>query len=102
MRKVTQQTVMAFLNKQALKVGNTESTGTHLYLHGNKIAYWTEGGYIIIQTCGWNSNTTRERLNAIPNVRVYQRKGELYLNGAKWDGNAIAIDDNSKVRGEQY
>lgn len=100
MRKVTTATVGAFMDKRALRVGNTESTGTQLLLHGNKIAYWTEGGYIIIRTAGWNSNTTRERLNGIRGVSVYQRKGQLYLNGGKWDGNDIALDDNSKVRGD--
>lgn len=57
-----------------------------LFLHGNCIAK-LENGKLSITTAGWNTSTTRERLNALPNVHVYQRKGVLHLNGKPWDGN---------------
>ncbi len=82
------------MNKCPLNMGNTVSTGTELILFGNKIAYWTKGNYVIIRTAGWNSVTTRERLNAIPGVRVTQRDFQLYLNGREWDGNDVAVINN--------
>ena len=41
--------------------------------------------------CGWFSNTTKERLNGLPNVNIYQKNFEWFLNGKKWDGNLIDI-----------
>lgn len=64
MRKVTEQTVTAFLNRKNKSVGNTFSTGDALYLHGHKIAYW-EGDGIVVSFCGWPTSTTKERLNGL-------------------------------------
>jgi hypothetical protein len=94
MRKVTREVVGAFLAHKAKSVRNTVSTGNTLYLFGNRIA-WHDSmsdNTIIIATCGWNSVTTRDRLNAIPNVSLSTRKGQLYLNGSLWDGTAKHID----------
>lgn len=38
MRKVTQEVVGAFMRQEKRKIGNTESTGGSLWLHGNCIA----------------------------------------------------------------
>tara|TARA_R100001163_G_C5056654_1_gene193096 strand:+ start:1005 stop:1328 length:324 start_codon:yes stop_codon:yes gene_type:complete len=65
MRKVTEQTVKAFLNNKLKSVGNTITDGNSLYLHGNKIAWRLSNGDIEINMCGWGSVTTRERLNGL-------------------------------------
>jgi hypothetical protein len=65
--------------------------GDTLYLHGNPIIQVRLDG-VYIQTCGWNTITTRERLNGLPKVRVYSHKRQLHLNGAPWDGNWIKVD----------
>ena len=65
MRKVTEQTVKAFLNDESKSVGNTMTDGGSLYLHGNKIAWRLPNGDIEINMCGWGSVTTRERLNGL-------------------------------------
>ena len=49
------------------------------------------GNRLQITTAGWNTVTTRERLNGLPNVSVIQRKGKLYLNGKEWDGEWIEV-----------
>jgi hypothetical protein len=64
MRKVTEQTVKAFLNYERKTVDNTESTGNELKLHGNVIAK-RENGHIYISDCGWQTATTKERLNGL-------------------------------------
>lgn len=81
MRKVTRQVVTAFINQKSLKVGNTETDGQHLYLHGNLIAVWSDSGEIVGSLAGWNTPTTRERLNGLceligSNARFYQKSGE--------------------------
>lgn len=61
-----------------------------MFLFGNMIAVRV-GNRLQITTAGWNTVTTRERLNGLPNVSVTQRKGQLYLNGKEWNGELITI-----------
>jgi hypothetical protein len=66
---------------------------TILKLHGNRIAfrYNDPENTLSISNCGWRTNTTKERLNAIPGVSIQQKAGEWYLNGEKWNGNLIDV-----------
>lgn len=50
------------------------------------------GNRLQITTAGWNTATTREHLNGLPNVSVIQRRGQLYLNGKEWDGELILVE----------
>jgi hypothetical protein len=84
-RKVTIEVVSAFLQKRREKKGNTETDGRVLYLHGNSIARWTDGGNLEIRSAGWETNTTKERLNGIPNVNITQKNYEWFLNGKPWE-----------------
>ena len=91
MRKVTKEVIAAFTNRYAKTIANSSTDGTSLYLHGNKIAEYREDG-LYITNAGWRSNTTKERLNGLPNVRIYQSKGIWYLNGEAWSGNWIKVN----------
>ena len=97
MRKITQQAVDAFENGYTYKNSNTEVTADGYFLHGHKIAEYNsifknDGNRSInITLAGWNTNTTRERLNGLQGVRVSTKLGQAYLNGQKWDGNWITI-----------
>jgi|LakMenEpi12Oct12_1017442.scaffolds.fasta_scaffold06479_2 hypothetical protein len=64
---------------------------SYLKLFGNKIAALTQNNVLWIQTAGWKTNTTRERLNGLPNVSIYQRKNIWYLNNCIWDGRPICV-----------
>ena len=75
MRKITQEAVQCFLMEEDFNKSNTEVSqsimGSHLYLHGNEIArmerdYQREETKISITNAGWDTNTTNERLRAIP------------------------------------
>lgn len=105
MRKITLKTAEAFLNRRAMKMDNTEVKGRYistngkgeeikdangfvemyLYLHGNLIANFNQiqkGLYFTL--AGWNTPTTRERLNGLFEVygltcKVRQIKGEAYI-----------------------
>jgi len=76
MRKITEQAVNAFKAGGNFKGSNTivetRQDETFLYLHGNMIAHsYTvkekegEVQKLFISTCGWESNTTKERLNGV-------------------------------------
>ena len=90
MRKITKESVNAFLMGKTLKKGNMSVTKEgetfKLRLHGNTIATIDELGVLSVSNAGWASNTTRERLNGLPNVHVKQKNWNWYLNGQEWDG----------------
>lgn len=85
MRQVTNEVVRAFINGQTKRVSNSETNGTSLYLWGNEIAR-KEDGQIKINLCGYNTVTTRERLNGVLEYCIGKRalstkQGTVLLNG---------------------
>lgn len=94
MRKITKESIAAFLNSEVFKKQNMEVTVYNekvcLWLHGNCIAT-QEGNILKITHCGWKTNTTKERLNGLPNVRINQKIGVWFLNGEIWDGELTEI-----------
>ena len=97
MKKITKQSIDAFMGAREFKSSNTkvevEPNVTILYLFDNPIAYkYNDPAQTLsITSAGWKTNTTKERLNGIPNVHIKQSKGVWYLNGEKWDGKLIDI-----------
>lgn len=73
------------MNREPLTVSNTSSDGERLTLHGNVIARHGAMG-LEVTLAGWNSNTTRERLNGLPGVSVCTKLGQAFLNGKAWSG----------------
>lgn len=94
MKIVTQNAVATFYRKGNATFSNTqvvtENGVTSMFLFGNKIAEEKEG-VLRITNVGWESNTTKERLNSLNGVSIQQKKGEWYLNGELWNGNWIEI-----------
>lgn len=82
MRKVTQITAQAFVNKRRISMGNTISTGMELLLHGNCIARRNDDGIIQICTAGWRTATTKERINGVLSLLgkpiIYQKDYAWY------------------------
>ena len=69
MRKIEHQMNEAIKNNKSWKFGNTEvftndNNASLVYLHGNHIATIGET-FITLFDGGWQSNTTKSRLNAI-------------------------------------
>ena len=97
MRKITEESVNAFMNARKFKKANMEvevlSNVTILKLHGNPIAYRynNPSRTLSITNAGWETNITKERLNAIEGVSIYQKNWVWYLNGKEWDGKLIDI-----------
>lgn len=68
MRKVTMKAAQAMRDGINTSSGNTRvhSDGNVMELHGNAIAnYNREDGLLTLRDCGWESVTTKERLNGI-------------------------------------
>jgi hypothetical protein len=96
MRTVTQKVVKAWQMGSTKKVDNTRTDGSRIYLHGNCIAKRDENGSVYISDGGWNTLTTRERLNGILSTlgiqqRVYQKNHGLYFGGMEWDGGWMMV-----------
>ena len=94
MRKVEQQMNEAILNRQDFRKDNTEvitiSDCSFVYLHGNHIA--TVGDTLDICDAGWQTVTTKSRLNALLNefaegCYVFQKNFDWFLGDA--DGNVL-------------
>lgn len=86
-RKITKDSVKAFLSGENFRRDNTEvrSTGEsiHLYLHGSCIATRTPwNGDICINNQGYQTVTTKERLNgllyALGLAPIYQKNFKWY------------------------
>ena len=88
MRKVTKESVRAFLQHKNGKFGgvseyngrqNTEVKDDVLYLFGNAIAKW-ENDQIFFRMAGWTSPTTTERLSGL-GLPISIRKGTASIRG---------------------
>jgi hypothetical protein len=97
MKTITENAIEAFMNAEKFKSSNTNvevlPNVTILKLFNNAIAYRYNDPErtLSITNCGWQSNTTKERLNAIPNVNIKQIKGSWFLNNKEWNGNLIDV-----------
>lgn len=99
MRKITELAIERFESVIPFRQGNTEvevlPNVTVLKLFGNEIAflYNDPEKTLSITNAGWQTVTTKERLNGIEGVSISQSKGVWYLNGMEWGGELIDIDD---------
>ena len=103
LRKIEQQMIDAIKDNKSFVKDNTEvmyspmMCTSSVYLHGNLIA--TIGSnYVSVFDGGYQSNTTKSRLNAIinglcdgVNQGVYQHKFEWYIHDA--DNDTIPFDN---------
>jgi len=98
MRQITKESINAFLNAKKFNKQNMAvevlPNVTVLKLHGNEIAYLYNdpNKTLSIQNCGWFTPTTKERLNALPNVNIHQKNYIWFLNGKEWNGELIDIN----------
>ena len=101
MRKITKESIKAFYNREPFKKSNmiveNKEGKTYLKLFGNIIAILDEINELFITTADWNTRTTRERLNALPGVRLGTSKGQLYLNNIPWNGKLVNIKDYENI-----
>tara|TARA_R100000654_G_scaffold74273_1_gene108275 strand:+ start:1117 stop:1374 length:258 start_codon:yes stop_codon:yes gene_type:complete len=73
----------------------------YLKLHDNIIGVLHEDGTLMITNAGWESKTTKERLNGLINEYlgypncigrgIHQKNFVWYLNGKEWNGKLIEV-----------
>ena len=94
MRLITKESIQAFNNGLNFRKSNMQIIATkesiRLLYQGNMIAI-KENNTLKITNCGWFSNTTKERLNALSGVSLFQKNFVWYLNGKAWDGKLIEV-----------
>jgi len=94
MSKVSEQASEALLLGNYYLNNNTKVECTNgcnrMYLYGNLIAEKSSKG-LKISSCGWNTVTTKSRLNKLPGVHIRQSKGQWILNDVPWDGAWIFV-----------
>ena len=97
MRQITKESINAFnwgftFSKSNMNV-KVFNDVVKLQYHGNTIAIKNRiTNKITITNCGWFSNTTKERLNALEGVNIQQRNFVWYLNGNEWNGELTDIN----------
>ena len=104
MRQITRESVKAFLNAKKFNKSNMSvevlPNVTILIYQGNSIAYKYNDPKqtISITNCGWESNTTKERLNGVIALsglnisKIYQKNWQWYLDGKEWNGELIDLN----------
>jgi len=65
MRKIEQVVCGAFVRGESASLDNSMTDGNHLYLHGNLIVERKPDGTVMATLAGWNTPTTRSRINAV-------------------------------------
>ena len=108
MRKIEQQMNTAIANgKSEWKSGNTcvvtHNKVAHVFLHGNKIAEVGDN-FIVLMDGGWQSKTTKSRLNAILSEHgcagecVFQQNFEWFVNMKNAKGEDLRVPFFSGMR----
>jgi hypothetical protein len=104
MKQITIESVRAFLNAKKFNKSNMSvevlPNVTILKYQGNSIAYKynNPNKTIAITNYGWESRTTKERLNGVislsgVNIKpIYQKNWQWYLDGKEWHGELIDLN----------
>ena len=65
---------------------------SRMLLHNNCIATFDhDNKRLSISNCGWFTPTTKERLNALPDVNIIQKSFKWFLNGKEWNGQKTDV-----------
>ena len=96
MREIDQQTANAFLNNGKMSLGNTVVSSGLVTLHGNDIARYINDSHIKINFCGYPTNVTKARINAI--VRQFSNdRYNVRLAFNKNSGNVFLVNDDCQI-----
>lgn len=79
MRNIDEIMAQRFYAGDTSTLSNTKVQNKEMYLFGNRIA-WIQDGKLYFTLCGWNTLTTRSRLQGL-GIDVKQKNGKLLFNG---------------------
>lgn len=60
-------------------------------LHDNCIIVVYPDDSLKVSSCGWNTKTTKERLNEYTDLGIYQRKGQWYVASGSYFTDNMAV-----------
>ena len=109
MRKIEQQMNNAIAAQKDWKNANTEVLNvdgvSYVYLHGNKIAEVGEG-FVTLYDGGWQSVTTKSRLNAVLSENGLPGEG-VFQKNYKWfvclsDGTTIPFFSGMRLNWQSF
>ena len=94
-------------NRKSRKIDNNTrgyieyDNSVSIELHSTKVVTLYPNGLVKLQTGGWMTPTTKDRMNKYSPVRVTQRKGEWYVNLPCANGcrNDFPFMENMVVQG---
>ena len=100
MRKIESEMQAAIVERRNWSSVNTTVTvdsegNTEVRYHNNLIATISNNGDLKLSSCGWQTYTTKSKLNAIldcffHNLRIVQKQFEWYIDGDEFtDGYQI-------------
>ena len=95
MRKIEREMIQAIIDRSYFKKANTKVTVVvpkgadskaemRVYLHDNHIATYTDDGQLFVNHCGWETVTTKSRLNSLINFVADPTKNGIYQKNYKW------------------
>lgn len=82
MRKVTKAMALKLNRNENGKMGNTQVKDSAMYLHGNRIVDLQGNRILILSSCGWQTSTTKERLNGV--LEVFHLPYKIYQKNFQW------------------
>ena len=82
--------------QKARKIGNNtyaeieSDNSVSVRLHGTAVVRFYPNGLVKLNSGGWRTSTTKNRINKYSPVKVYQKKYEWYLqDGAEFEDNIL-------------
>ena len=112
MKKIDEAVMDAVMHGEKLSRGNTlvkiNGQFTSVSLHGNIIARIGPGGYWVLDTCGWDTDMTIRRMNAVCQgsgisvvVRIRNGKTQFMHKGIVIkQGNRLDYDEAKRLYAE--
>jgi hypothetical protein len=83
-------------NRKERKIGNNTyaeigyDDSVSIRLHGTAVVRFYPNGTVKLNSGGWRTSTTKDRINKYSPVKVYQKKYEWYLqDGAEFEDNIL-------------
>lgn len=83
-------------NRKSRKVGNNTyaeieyDNSVSIRLHGTTVVRFYPNGLVKLNSGGWQTSTTKDRINKYSPVKVYQKKFVWYLeDGTEFEDNIL-------------
>ena len=99
MRKISLDSATALVNNKGFKRDNTTVSDGVMRLYNNPIV-WIDKGVLNLSDCGWQTVTTKDRLNAVLSVfdlgHIFQKNYEWFYSDQ--DGSITSFNSFMEVK----